>query len=214
MRDPKLHIAGAIALLAAAVGLALYGQPTPAEKWQFLAPKYAAKLTERQVYIDPAELLQFMHDDYVDLLILDVRPEPDWNQFHLVDAERVTLDQLPALRKRLQTLSGTGVVVLVSNDELQATEAWKHLMVLAKPNAYILEGGLNQWLSIYAAPADAAAPRASVDSGPDGTLRHHFKVALGDRHAASLPDTHQVPHRDFTPKVKLMKTVAKARGCG
>jgi len=48
---------------------------------------------------------------------------------------------------------------------------------------------------------------------PDGTLRHSFKLALGDRHAAAQPDEHLVQQREYTPKVKLLKKIAKAGGC-
>jgi hypothetical protein len=49
---------------------------------------------------------------------------------------------------------------------------------------------------------------------PDGTLRHPFKLALGARHAAARPDEHRVPQRRYTAKVKLLKKVVKAGGCG
>lgn len=206
---------GAVALLLASGALALHGQPSLEKKWQYLAPKFEPRLLERQVQIDPAELLDLMNDDYIDLIVYDVRSEADWNLFHLMDSERVDLKDLPTQRQRLRSLPSNGVVVLVSNDELKATEAWKRLMALAKPNAYILEGGLNHWLNIYGVPEDetGGARKASL-AQPDGTLRHHFKLALGDRHAAARPDQHKVPHRTYTPKVKLKQKIAKAGGCG
>ncbi len=213
-RTPNLHLAGAIVLLLASGSLAFYGQPTLQQKWQFMAAEFEPRLLQRQVQIDPAELLTFMHDDHVELLIYDVRPEPDWNRFHLVDAERVPLESLSAHRERLQALPENAVVVVISNDELLATEAWKRLMVLAKPNAYILEGGLNHWLNVYGVPADEAGGhgKTSLDT-EDGRLRHPFKLALGSRHAAARPDEHQIPKREFTPKVKLLKKISKSVGC-
>ena len=143
------QVLGAGLLLAAAGALALYGQPDLEQKWAFMAPEYVSRLEYREVYIDPAELLQLMNDDYIELLIYDVRDERDWNIFHLVDSERIDLKDLPSQRKRLRGLSELGVVVVVSNDEILATRAWKQLMALAKPNVYILEGGINHWLNIY-----------------------------------------------------------------
>lgn len=208
LADPK--IAGAAVLLLAAAGLAWHGQPDVAQKWQYLAPNYASQLSERAVYIDPAELLQLMNDDYIELLIFDVRNESDCNQFHLADAERLPLDALPEQRERLQALAGNAVLVVVSNDEILATEAWKHLMVIARPNAYILEGGLNQWLTLYA----GSQAQGGRDARPDGTLRHRFDLALGARHPAARPDEHVAPQREYTPKVRLMKKLTKAGGCG
>ena len=208
------NLIGAVVLLGAALGLVWHGQPSLAEKWKYLAPKYVERLLQREVYIDPAELLHLMNDDYIDLLIWDVRDESDWNQFHLADSERITLADLPAQRNRIRDLSGLSVLVFVGNDESAATEAWKQAMVLAKPNAYILEGGLTHWLDIYGVADDEEAGHGRASLLPDGRLRHPFKLALGDRHAASRPDEHYTPHREYQPKVKLLKKVAKSRGCG
>ena len=208
------RILGAGMLLLSAAGLAMYGQPDLEKKWEYLAPEYAARLAHRDVYIDPAELLHLMNDDYIELIIYDVRDERDWNIFHLVDAERVPLEDLPAERKRLRNLSALGVVVVVSNDEILATEAWKRLIALAKPNVYILEGGLNHWLNVYGVAEDESDSHTKASlSRPDGTLRHPFRLALGARHAAARPDEHIAPQRDYTTRVKLLKKVAKAGGC-
>ena len=206
---------GAALLLFAAAGLVLHGQPDLEKKWEYMAPEYGARLEQREVYIDPAELLKLMNDNYIDLVLYDVRPEQDWNVFHLVDAERIAMQDLPGQRERLRTLSEFGVVVIVSNDEFLATEAWKRLMALAKPNAYILEGGLNHWLNIYSVAVDEIGGHAAVSqAAPDGTLRHPFKLALGARHAAARPDEHHLPLRQYTAKVRLLKKVARASGCG
>ena len=210
-----LRVAGAAAMLLAAAGLAWHGQPDVVQKWEFLAPKYEPRLIEREVYIDPAELLHLMNDDYIDLLIFDVRNEPDWNQFHLADAERIPMDQLPAQRDRLRALPENAVVVVVSNDEILATDAWKRLMVIARPNVYILAGGLNMWLAVYGPTEAAPGVRGATNlAQPDGRLRHRFTMALGARHAAARPDEHLAPQRDYTPKVRLLKKIARAGGCG
>ena len=202
-------------LMLAAGALALYGQPDLEQKWTFMEPEYASRLEYREVYIDPAELLHLMNDDYIDLLVFDVRDESDWNQFHLADAERIAMDQLSSQRERLRALPENAVVVVVSNDEMLATESWKRLMVIARPNVYILEGGLNLWLNIYGVPAEEVSGHGQTDlAQPNGRLRHRFKMALGARHAAARPDEHLAPQRDYTPKVQLLKKIARAGGCG
>jgi hypothetical protein len=211
----KLRISAAFILLLVSGSLLFYNQPDPERKWQLLAKEYGPRLEQRTVYIDPAELLHMMNDEYIDLLIFDVRNEQDWNQFHLVDAERVTLEELTAQRKRIMSLPENAVVVLVSNDEILSTRAWQRLMTIAKPNAYILEGGINHWLNIYGVSDDEFEHHGAASlATQDGSLRHPFKMALGARHAASRPDEHHAPQREFTPKVKLLKKVAKSGGCG
>jgi len=214
-RLPDLRVPGALTLLLAAGGLAWHGQPSLEQKWEFMAPKLESRLQEREVYIDPAELLDLINDDYIHLVIYDVRSEPYWNEFRLVDSEHMLLNRLPAERERLRGLPDNAVIVLVSNDEKLATEGWKRLMVIGKPNAYILEGGLNHWLNIYGVSDEELDTHGRASLGkPDGTLRHRFKLALGDRHAASRPDEHLTPDREYTSRVRLLKKIEKAGGCG
>ncbi|MEN8762802.1 MAG: rhodanese-like domain-containing protein [Thiogranum sp.] len=213
-RLPDLRVPGVLILLLAAGGLAWHGQPSLERKWEFMAPQLESRLQEREVYIDPAELLDLINDDYIHLVIYDVRREPYWNEFRLVDSERMPLDRISGERDRLRAMPDNTVIVVVSNDEMLATEGWKRLMVIAKPNAYILEGGLNHWLNIYGVADEEVGDHGKASLGkPDGTLRHRFKLALGDRHAASQPDEHLTPDREYSSKVRLLKKIAKAGGC-
>lgn len=207
------HMAGAAALLLGAAGVAWYGQPDSLEKWQFLAPELQPRLDQREVQIDPGELMELMHNDYLDLRIVDVRSERDWNLFHLWGAQRIEPSQLPDHRETFAGLPENGVIVLVSNDEIRATEAWKLLMAVAqRPNAYILAGGINRWLDELS--TDKAAHADPAPDEADGTLRHPLKWALGARHPAALPDPHAAEHHEFTKKVKLQKRVVQKGGCG
>ena len=71
--------------------------------------------------------------------------------------------------------------VVMSNDEAAATEAWKTLVAERVPNVYILEGGVNNWLSLFAAEDAAIIPTPTPPG--DDQLRYLFTAALGDRYA-------------------------------
>jgi len=210
-----LHGIGASILLLASAGLAWYGQPSSMEKWGFMAAELEPRLINREVQIEPAELLDLMHNDYIDLRLVDVRDEQDWNLFHLWSAQRVPPAQLDAHRNAFAKLPDNGVIVLISNDEKLATEAWKQVMAAAnKPNAYILAGGINGWLMEFA-PKKKGGESTVVDIGqPDGTLRYPLEWALGSRHPASLPGSHDGEKHVYTKRVKLKKRVVKKGGCG
>jgi hypothetical protein len=208
-----LHVLGAAMLLLASAGLAWYGQPTPTQKWHFMSGELEPRLIEREVQIEPAELAELMHNNHVDLQLIDVRNERDWNLFHLWGAERIRPENLFEHRQRFAELPENGVLVLMSNDEARATEAWKLVMATAsQPNAYILAGGINRWLAEFAPGhhGRAIAAKGTVDE----TLRFPLKSALGSRHPAALPDTHHVKDLSFTRKVKLQKRVVIKGGCG
>jgi hypothetical protein len=90
----------------------------------------------------------------------------------------------------------------MSNDEGQATEAWKILKGQSVPNVYILDGGVNNWLATFnAGPEQRADITAKPSPGAD-TLRYNFSAALGDHYSLAAPDPQEFEIK-YTPKVKL-----------
>jgi hypothetical protein len=212
-REPLMRYAGAGALTLGALAVIFIGQPTVTQKWTRLEPAKAPLLAERQVQIHPGELLASMGNDRLNLILLDVRSETDYNLFHIHGAQHVPVSDLPALvPKLLVEPPKNSVYVVMSNDEAAATEAWKVLVANSVPNVYILEGGVNQWLGIFGAEETASVPTPAPPG--DDSLRYTFSAALGDHYPAAQP----VPHEwqlEYTPKIKLQLQRDKSGGgCG
>jgi len=133
-QEPKGRLLGAIGLVGVALIVLLVGQPTTAEKWARLAPVKEAALAAREVQIHPGELYAAMYDDRLNLVMLDVRSERDYNLFHLRRARHVPLEQIQKVVPQLllEPAENT-VVVVMSNDEIAATEAWKILVAESVP---------------------------------------------------------------------------------
>jgi rhodanese-related sulfurtransferase len=92
-------------------------------------------LAQRLMQITPAELFKTVYNQNVNLIMLDVRSESDYNLYHINGALNVPLDKLPRVIPDLLTEpSANSVFVLMSNDETAATEAWKQLVASAIPN--------------------------------------------------------------------------------
>ncbi|HMQ56464.1 MAG TPA: rhodanese-like domain-containing protein, partial [Anaerolineae bacterium] len=186
-------------------------QPTAQEKGGRIAAQKQPLLDSRGVQTHPAELLAYIDNDQVEVIMLDLRAEKDFNLFHLQDAQRVTLSQLPSLVKTLLQMPANTLFVTMSNDEGQATEAWKLLVAESLTNVYILEGGINHWLDTFniepnvgvegLAVAMLPRPRADVPNGSD-FLRYDFPAALGSQYPAAAPEPHNY-ELEYTPKVKL-----------
>jgi hypothetical protein len=201
---------GAGALIVAAMVVMLIGQPTTADKWQRMAEEKQLLLDNREVQIHPGELLDYIENDHVDVVMLDVRSESDYNLFHLQDAQRVDLEELTALAKLLLGKPSNTLFVVMSNDENNATEAWKILVAESLMNVYILEGGINNWLATFEIEPDDGDPVAiamlptlnpNIPSD-EGFLRYDFPAALGSQYPASAPEPHSF-ELEYTPKVKL-----------
>ncbi len=206
---------GAAALLVGALAVLFIGEPTPQRGWAHIAPQKEPLLQQRLVYIHPGELAKYMADDTIRLEIIDVRPEADYNLFHLRWARHVPLDRLTPVIETLQKNPDASktLIVLVSNDETWATEAWKLMVGGNVPNVYILEGGINNWLK-YFGEEDGFEPLP----GPfaDEQLHYRIPAALGEHYKAAEPFWHHYQDKiTFTPKVKLQrKKGPSGGGCG
>ncbi|MCA9981482.1 MAG: rhodanese-like domain-containing protein, partial [Anaerolineales bacterium] len=144
---------------------------------------------------------------------LDVRHEADYNLFHIQDARHVPLDNLLSQVPDYHMEPANTVFVVMSNDERAATEAWKVLIAESVPNVYLLEGGVNGWLDVFA-PEDEALTAVPLSNYADDTLKYQFTSALGSRPQAAHPDLRET-NLFFTPKVKLeLKRAPASGGCG
>jgi hypothetical protein len=199
------------------------GQPTTADKWARLEPTKGAALATGDVQVHPGELLATMEDNRINLIILDVRDEADYNLFHIHGSSHVPMEKVPSvIPELLLEASANTVYVLVSNDGVAATQAWKELVAESVPNAYILDGGVNHWLSIFAAEDPEITPRSlplrdlRPTPAPSGGehLTYAFSAALGERYTAAKPESKDFK-LEYTPKIKLQtKRGPSGGGCG
>jgi rhodanese-related sulfurtransferase len=222
--EPKLRLVGASILIVIAIAIILIGQPTTSEKYakslitrevdgQKVQFTPDAILEQRLVQIHPGELLASLADQKLNIIMFDVRSEAEYNLFHIKDAQNVPVENVRALVPKLLTQNSTNtIIVMISNDETAATDAWKVLEAESVPNVYILEGGINKWISIFG--AEEASISLNKDTVGDDQLRYSFNAALGDRYIASDP----VPYEwklEYTPKIQLQRLRGvSGGGCG
>lgn len=222
-KEPKLRVAGAGVLLALAIGVLLLGSPSLEEKYknvEFTREIDGQKVTlgaeemlaQRLVQIAPAELFKTVYNQNINLILVDVRPEAEYNLYHLQGALNIPLDRLPQVIPDLLTEPpANSVFVLMSNDETGATQAWKQLVASSVPNVYILEGGINHWIAFFG-EQEGFQPAASA--GED-ELEYIFPAALGSTYESCSPDPVQYEHLEFEARIKLeLKRDKSGGGCG
>lgn len=211
-QEPKWRYGAAALLLVGAVGTVIIGQPTPAERWARLEATEGARLANREVQIHPGELLEKIHDDTLNVIMLDVRDEADYNLFHILDARHVPLAQIADITTDLRAEPANTVTIVMSNDEAAATEAWKVLRAESVPSTYILEGGINNWIHTFG-DEEFLASHAAGSVGDD-QLAYTFGAALGAGYAFAEPNPHNF-ELVYTPKVELeIKRGPTGGGCG
>jgi hypothetical protein len=192
--------------------LIFVGQPTNADRWARIESEKEPLLASREVYIHPGEMLEIMHNERLIVIPLDVREEGDYNVFHLEDARLTAFGELEELASSFLLAPANTIYVVMSNDEREAEEAWRVLAAEKVPNIYILEGGVNHWLEVFASP-ETPLEQTSAEEGSE-QLRYVFAAAVGDRHPLADPDPHAYT-LEYMPKVKLeLNSGPAGGGCG
>lgn len=212
-KAPTWRLGAAGALLALSVAVLFIGQPDNERRWQAIASEKLPLLEERAVQIEPGELRDLLYNTGIRRTIIDVRPEADYNLFHILDSVHIPLDDLLAHVPELRLAPPNTAFVVVSNDETLATEAWRILSAESIPNLYLLEGGINHWLTTFA-DEDFIAQNPPIEVAGDEVLRFSFKASFGSRYLASYPNA-KYPPIEYEPKVKIESPRGgRAGGCG
>jgi len=232
-KEPKLRIAGAVALFVSAVVILAIGNPTLEDRYnkvkftrtetieQLNADPIVNTLTytaddmleNRLVFTSPAEVFKSRYNQSMNPVYLDVRSEADYNLYHIEDAVNIPLDRLTeVIPVLLSEPPANTVFIVMSNDETAAIQAWKILVGSSIQNAYILEGGVNNWIAFFGKDDKALQPAPNVG---DDQLGFIFPAALGSRYESCSPDPQEYEKLEFEAKIKLqLKRDKSGGGCG
>lgn len=223
-KEPKLRFVGAGVLVLMAVVVIFLGSPSNEEKYTKVSINRTIEeesfsfnadqvLENQYAQITPAELFRTMNDDKVVLTVIDVREEADFNLFHIKNAVNIPFADIDGHLKSLLSRTDPNVVnVLVSNDEELSTKAWKYLIAESVPNLYILQGGVNNWLTFF---GETDPEIQKVDASGVELLQYSFPSALGDRYECSDPSPIEYEKLEYLPVIQLqLKRDMSGGGCG
>lgn len=231
-KEPRLRVAGAGAILVLALAVVFIGSPSLEQKYNKLSftrtetipglngadpvintYTYTADqmLEKRLVQVSPAEVFKTVYNQSINLVMLDVRPESDFNLYHIKGAINVPLEKLPSIiPDLLSEPPANSVFVLMSNDGTAATKAWKLLSASSVPNVYILDGGINNWIAFFGKDEGFKAATVNGDK-----LAYVFPAALGSKYESCDPNPQAYEELDFEAKIKLqLKRDKSGGGCG
>ncbi|MBK7316257.1 YeeE/YedE thiosulfate transporter family protein [Candidatus Villigracilis affinis] len=232
-KEPKLRPVGAMLLAAAAFAVFFIGSPSLEDKYNKLTftrtetieqlnadpitetKTYTADemLSNRLVFITPAEAFKAKYNQSMNPVYLDVRSETDYNLYHIEDAVNVPAERMTEVIPVLLTEPPANTVyILMSNDEAAAVQAWKTLVASSVPNVYILEGGVNNWIAFFGNDDKALQPDPNAG---DDQLGFVFPAALGSRYESCSPNPIEYESLEFEAKIKLqLKRDKSGGGCG
>jgi rhodanese-related sulfurtransferase len=233
-KEPRLRVAGAGALFTLALAVVFIGQPSLEQKYTKLTftrtetiPQlegedpivnttvYTADemLSNRLVFISPAEAFKAKYNQAINPVYLDIRSESDYNLYHIEDAVNVPLENLEEIIPVLLAEPPANTVYIVmSNDEPAAVDAWRMLVASTVPNVYILEGGVNNWIAFFI--TDNEPLQRFPNPAPD-QLAYLVPAALGDTYESCDPSPQEYEHLEFEEKIQLeLKRDKSGGGCG
>lgn len=211
-RRPRWYIGLAALGLGLAVSVAIIGQPTNEDRWNAIAPDKQPLLELRTAFAHPGEVLSYMNDRKIVTMLIDVRSEADFNLFHLRDARNVPVSELGEVVEEFNAMPDNGVVFVMSNDETEAVTAWKYLVAEGVVNVYILEGGINNWLTVFG--EEELNTVALKPAHGDDELGYVFPIAYGSTHPAATPHADRYALEYESHVVLNIKRGPTAGGCG
>ena len=235
--EPKLRIAGAGALFVLALAVVFIGSPSLEQRYNKLTftrtetiPQlegqdpivettiYTADemLSNRLVFITPAEAFKAKYNQSMNPVYLDVRSESDFNLYHIEDALNVPLNQVAEVVPLLLSEPPANTVYIVmSNDETAAVNAWKVLVASSVSNVYILEGGVNNWIAFFGVDDETLQAVQPVPNPAPDQLAYVFPEALGNRYESCDPSPIEYEELEFEAKIQLqLKRDKSGGGCG
>lgn len=232
-KEPKIRNVGAALLAVTAFAVFFIGSPSLEDKYNKLTftrtetieqlnadpitetKTYTADemLTNRLVFITPAEAFKAKYNQSMNPVYLDVRSEAEYNLYHIEDAINVPAERLTEVIPVLLTEPPANTVyILMSNDETAAVQAWKILVASTVPNAYILEGGVNNWIAFFGKEDKTLQPNPNAG---DDQLGYTFPAALGNRYESCSPNPIEYESLEFEAKIILqLKRDKSGGGCG
>jgi rhodanese-related sulfurtransferase len=199
MTNAHRALAGSAAILALLA--AVMGTSRSSSSGQIDVASLARQIEHEDDHVTAIELAQWIKDRKPGLRVLDIRPEPEFEAFHIPTAERIPLNELATMKpKRAETL------VLYSEGGAHAAQGWVLLRSLGFRQVYFLRGGLLDWMDDVMSPV---LPENTGNASADSARAH---VAALSRYFGGVPRVGNVPLPAPTSAASAVARVRR-RGC-
>lgn len=210
----KIKITGKIlaaytALILAVIMLFLPGSDS--RQYSFKPEELADAITSGEDAITPAELSEWIIKGRTDLMIIDIRGEEDFAKGSIKGALNIPLKQL-LLRETIDSQFNQGkTVVLYSNGNTHAHQAWLVLKA-AGVNALVLQGGYNAWVETILNPAKPS------ESSDDEILKYNTALSVaknfGSQGEIKSDNATETKSNTNANKPAALPKKKKLAGCG
>ncbi|NNL80443.1 MAG: hypothetical protein HKO67_08125 [Flavobacteriaceae bacterium] len=200
----------AVVFIIAAAGLVLLPK---IQKYQGIDPeKLLSHAISPERYISTDELAEMIIGQDPSFLLIDVRSGMDYEKYALPGAINIPLDSLLSENFEAYLNQEEYDVVLYSNDDFKANQAWLLCNRMDYKNHKVLRGGVNQWFNTIINPKEPA------ESMPASTFEQYdFRKAASMYFGVAYPGKVMETEVPVTPKkvipVKKKKKMPVEGGC-
>jgi len=203
----KRYILLAVLLLASAFGLTL--MPEKVDSHQIKAKDFLTEIYNPARYLSTHQIAKRLIERDPSIFLVDVRTPSEYNEYAIPDAFNIPLENL-LNEEWVDYLSQDGVdVVLYSNGDIYADQAWALLAQHGAENLYVLKGGVNQWFATIIQPV--APPETASSEAFD---LYSFEKAACIYFGGTSANVESVaPTKKKTVVVRKKKKKAAEGGC-
>ncbi|MDX2429742.1 MAG: rhodanese-like domain-containing protein [Bacteroides sp.] len=114
-------------------------------------------------YFTPDEVADMIVNKDPSLMLIDVRPETEYEKYHLPGALNIPLSSLLDDEWEDYLHQDLRYNVFYSNGTVNANQAWMLTRQLGYQNNYVLQGGLNYWVETIMNPTAPASTSPNED---------------------------------------------------
>ena len=162
-----------LATVATALGVsaAVAGSPYRARRASIDVDALSRIVANEDDHVTAVELARWIKERRAGLRVIDLRPESDYNLYHIPTAVRVSIDSVGET-----TLHSDETIVLYSEGGAHAAQAWVFMRALGYHRVYFLRGGLLDWLDDVMNPtlSDNASKADSTAFDAAAPLSRYF----------------------------------------
>ncbi len=159
-----------------------------------------AELQQRNFYVSPEDLAHKIIDKEPGFVVVDVRSKEDYDKYHIPGSIHVPLNELLS-SEQLKDLAQDNAIILTSNGNSMAAQAWLLLRQNGFDDVYILSGGMNYWVQAFSHPQP---PKGAYTD--DELFRYEFRKAAGPVMMGKA-----FVHQEDKQEVKIRKPVIRKR---
>ncbi|MEI7596211.1 MAG: rhodanese-like domain-containing protein [Bacteroidota bacterium] len=210
----KLNI---IAIVLVSLGLIIAFVPKESVKPSKLSEKQLiTELKEKSFYISSDDVAKMIIEKDPTLKLVDVRDAAEFQKFSLENATNISISEITSDEQAEFMNQDKNMIVLFSNGNTEAVEAWMLCRQKGYENIYVLQGGMNNWYETILNPI-----KPSTNATDDELAKYDFRraasTALGGGTSDSTQTTAIPAPATSSPKPAACPTKKKkgaSGGCG